>query len=196
MRFGFRKEQKQTRTLTPFSSPHRPALGHPDGLPALGCPVFVLPAPVPPRPRPLDLGRPVVTRLPRPRPPSSSCERQGQRRCQRQNKKNKITKKILPFSARNSGPGNDDGGETGKREAKKRRRKQKQTEKEKNVRSKVKKEKNVRSKVKRKTGVVAARPREAAPQLLRRDGIGCRWAWSWIYGGDGISVVEGKVGIF
>ena len=166
MRFGFRKRTKQTRTLTPFSSPHRPALGHPDGLPALGCPVFVLPAPVPPRPRPLDLGRPVVTRLPRPRPPSS-CERQGQRRCQRQNKKNKITKKILPFSARNSGPGNDDGGETGKREAKKRRRKQKQTEKEKNVRSKVKKEKNVRSKVKRKT---AERPREAAPQLVRRDG--------------------------
>ena len=36
------------------------------------------------------------------------------------------------------------------------------------MRSKVKKEKNVRSKVKRKTGVVAARPREAARQLLRR----------------------------
>ena len=36
------------------------------------------------------------------------------------------------------------------------------------MRSKVKKEKNVRSKVKRKTGVVAARPREAAPQLRRR----------------------------
>ena len=193
MRFGFRKRTKQTRTLTPFSSPHRPALGHPDGLPALGCPVFVLPAPVPPRPRPLDVGRPVVTRLPRPRPPSS-CERQGQRRCQRQNKKNKITKKILPFSARNSGPRNDDGGETGKREAKKRRRKQKQTEKEKNVRSKVKREKNVRSKVKRKTGVVAARPREAAPQLVQRDGSGWWWWWSWIYGGDGTSVVEGKWG--
>ena len=35
------------------------------------------------------------------------------------------------------------------------------------MRSKVKKEKNVRSKVKRKT---AERPREAAPQLVRRDG--------------------------
>ena len=118
------KEQKETRTLTPFSSLHRPALGHPDGLPALGCPVFVLPTPVPPRPRPLDLGRPVVTRLPRPRPPSS-CERQGHRRCQRQNKKHKIVKKILLFFAQNSGPvaGNDDGGETGKREAKKKRRK-------------------------------------------------------------------------
>ena len=36
------------------------------------------------------------------------------------------------------------------------------------MRSKVKKEKNVRSKVKRKTGVVAARPREGARQILRR----------------------------
>ena len=107
----------------------RPALGHPDGLPALGCPVFVLPAPVPPRPRPLDLGRAVVTRLPRPRPPSS-CERQGQRRCQRQNKKNKIIKKSFPFFARNSGPvaGNDVRAEMEKREAKKRRRKQKSRE--------------------------------------------------------------------
>ena len=51
------------------------------------------------------------------------------------------------------------------------------------MRSKVKKEKNVRSKVKRKTGVVAARPREAAPQLVRRDGSGWWWWWSWIYGG-------------
>ena len=100
-------------------------------------------------------------------------------------RKTKESKNILPFFARNSGPvaGNDDGGETKKREAKKRRRKQKQTEKEKNVRSKVKKEKNVRSKVKRKTGVVAARPREAAPQLVRRDGSGWWWWWSWIYGG-------------
>ena len=99
----------------------RSALGHPDGRPALGCPVFVLPVPVPPRPRPLDLGRPVVTRLPRPRPPSS-CRRQGQRRCQRQrqNKKNKTIRKILPSFTRNSGPvaGNDDGGETGKERGK------------------------------------------------------------------------------
>ena len=64
------------------------------------------------------------------------------------------------------------------------------------MRSKVKKEKNVTSKVKRKTGVVAARPREAAPQLLRRDGNGWWWPWSWIYGGDGILVVEGKWGFF
>ena len=64
------------------------------------------------------------------------------------------------------------------------------------MRSKVKKEKKVRGKVKRKTDVVAARPREAAPQLVRRDGSGCWWAWSWIYGGDGISVVEGKRGFF
>ena len=187
------KEQKQTRTLTPFSSPHRPALGHPDGLPALGCPVFVLPAPVTPRPRPLDVGRPVVTRLPRPRPPSS-CERQGQRRCQRQNKKNKITKKILPFSARNSGPGNDDGGETGKREAKKRRRKQKQTEKEKNVRSKVKKEKKVRGKVKRKTDVVAAmhaRGRRRRSSCDGEDGSGLPSAWS----GDDRAFLK-KVGIY
>ena len=48
----------------------------------------------------------------------------------RDRKKNKTIKKILPFFTRNSGPvaGNDDGGETGKREAKKRRRKQKSQE--------------------------------------------------------------------
>ena len=54
----------------------------------------------------------------------------------------------------------------------------------------------MRSKVKRKTGFVAARSLEAAPQLVRRDGSGWWWAWSWIYGGDGTSVVEGKWGFF
>ena len=68
------------------------------------------------------------------------------------------------------------------------------------MRSKVKKEKNVRSKVKRKT---AERPREAAPQLVRRDGSltgasgggGGRGSMAVMLG-DGTPVVEGKWGFF
>ena len=62
------------------------------------------------------------------------------------------------------------------------------------MRSKVKKEKNVRSKVKRK---MAARPREAALQLVRRDGSlsgagggGGGRGFMVVMLGDGTSVLE------